>query len=127
MVNKVKAYFSPTTLYLIFITLIGAILRLFAYQYNDIPHGDINLDYAAGLSFLRTGELTLPLISARPYLEAQLENGIPLDQHAPLWAMMGGWSARFIGDVFTAFKLHSLCVGIIIIPISHLVFSRAFG
>ena len=124
--SKIKQFCTPENIYLFVITVVGGLLRLLAFHYNDIPHGDIHLDYAAGWGFMKTGKLYLPVIAIRPYVYDQLEMGIPLDQHAPLWPLLGGLIAKIVGDVFVAFKFISLFAGIVIIPASYLAFQKSF-
>jgi hypothetical protein len=114
-------------IWIVLLTIIGALLRACAYQYNELPHGDIFLDYAAAVSFLETGRLDLPLITTRPYIEPRYEYGLPLDQHPPLWPVFGGLVARITGDVFSAFKVLSYLIGTLLIPCSYYVFSGIFG
>jgi 4-amino-4-deoxy-L-arabinose transferase-like glycosyltransferase len=112
---------------LLVITVIGAFLRCMAYIYNDIPHGDINLDYAAAQGFMTNGRLVLPYITSHPYLNAQLTTGYPLDQHAPLWPLLGGLGAMLGENIYTTFKLVSLLAGILLIPLSYLALRKAYG
>lgn len=65
------------------ITLIGALLRLAALIYNDLPRGVINLDYAAAWNLSTNGRLMLPFIALRPYPSAQLGFGFPYEQPPP--------------------------------------------
>jgi hypothetical protein len=96
-------------------------------MYNDIPHGDIYLDYAAAWGFASSGRLVLPYVSAHPYLKGQLEASYPLDQHAPLWPLLGGLGAMLGGNIYTTFKLISLLAGISLIPLSYLALRKAYG
>jgi len=129
LLSKLAAGLSLKSNYpiLLIITLLGAILRGAAYMYNDIPHGDIYLDYATAWGFVTSGRLVLPYISAHPYLMGQLEASYPLDQHAPLWPLLGGLGAMLGVNIYTTFKLISLLAGISLVPISYLALCKAYG
>ena len=113
--------------YLIMITLIGALLRLAAFIFNDLPHGDINLDYAAAWNLSTNGRLMLPFVAPRPYPSAQLGFGFPYEQHPPLWPILGYLGATITGNIYLAFKLITLVSGILLIPLSYVAFRKAFG
>lgn len=118
---------KPAARYLLLLTILGAFLRLLAFQFNEIPHGDIYLAFAAGQNFLEKGRLEIPLIAPRSYLEPRYEMGYPLDQHPPLWPLLGAFGTRFTGDVFATFKVLSFLIGTAMIPTSYIVFGRVFG
>lgn len=114
----------PYKIYLVVITLIGIGLRIFSFNYNNLPHGDIHLDIAAGWGFLNHQELVLPYFTTHPYQSAI---GVPLDQHAPVWPVLGGMGATITDDVFLALKLASMMAGILLIPVAFYAFQKAFG
>jgi hypothetical protein len=98
-----------------------------AFIYNDLPHGDIHLDYAAAWSLLTSGRLILPFISHHPYPNPYPGFGYPLDQHAPLWPLLGALGGYIYGDIYTVFKFITMFFGILIVPLSYFSFNRAFG
>ena len=105
----------------------GVVLRYLSFSYNDLPHGDINLDYAAAWSFKNTGRLMIPIVAPRPYPSDGSNFGYPLDQHAPLWPLIGGLGSMVFGDIFLTFKIFTLVAGILVIPVSYLAFKKPFG
>ena len=96
---------------LVTIIMLGALLRVAAFYYNDLPHGDVQTDYTAAWSFYTDGRLfTLFGIN-----------------HPPLWPFLGGIGAYLFGDPFLAFKVFSLLAGILLVPLSFWAFRRPFG
>jgi len=122
-INKHNSYL----VILMAITIVGAFLRFLAFSNNDIPHGDIHLDYAVAWNLLKNGRLIIPFISAHTYPNTQIETGYPLDQHAPLWPILGGLGALLFGNIYKSFKLITLIFGILLIPLSYLAFYKAYG
>ena len=107
------------------ITLIGALLRLAALIFNDLPRGVINLDYAAAWNLSTNGRLMLPFVAPRPYPSAQLGFGFPYEQ-PPLAALLGYLGANITGNIYLAFKLITLVSGILLIPLSYVAFRKPF-
>ncbi len=124
--HKLKGLRPSTTTWLFVLMLFAFLPRLAAFQYNTLPHGDIHLDYAAAWGLLEEGALFLPLITHHSYLEAQLEAGYPLDQHAPVWPVLGALGAGLTGDIYLAFKAISLLAGWLIILLSFFFFRKSF-
>jgi 4-amino-4-deoxy-L-arabinose transferase-like glycosyltransferase len=112
---------------LLVILLAGAALRLAAFVWNDLPHGDVFLDEAAAWSLRNQGRLAIPFVAPRPYPSAHFGFGYPLDQHAPLWPVMGALGALLVGEGFLALKLFTLVFGTALIPAAYSAFCRPFG
>jgi 4-amino-4-deoxy-L-arabinose transferase-like glycosyltransferase len=114
-------------IFLVVFTLVGLSLRLSSFFLNDLPHGDINLDYAAAWSFRQNGRLMIPVVAPHPYPTDDVEIGYPLEQHAPLWPLMGAIGSFIFGDIFTTFKIFTLIFGSLLIPVSYFAFRRLIG
>jgi hypothetical protein len=96
------------------------ILRLVSFHYNEYLHGDVNS------LVLVTESVGENLSFSLPYRYNQYTaNPQPLDrsyretysQHQPLWMIIGGLIYRYIypGGAFTALKLLSLIVGVLLL------------
>jgi len=116
------------TPYLILFTFFGTIFRFMAWNFNDIPHGDIHLDYAAAWGFVKYHKLVLPFIAPRYNAVKQFEYYYPLDQHMPLWPLLGGITTLLNGyNVYSNFKILTLIFGTMLIPCSYWAFRKTFG
>jgi 4-amino-4-deoxy-L-arabinose transferase-like glycosyltransferase len=69
----------------------------------------------------------IPIVAPRPYPSDSSDFGYPLDQHAPLWPLIGGLGSMVFGDIFLTFKIFTLVAGILVIPVSYLAFKKPFG
>ncbi|MFN8523965.1 MAG: glycosyltransferase family 39 protein [Chloroflexota bacterium] len=112
---------------LLLVTLIGAIWRVAALLYNVWPHGDVAIDAAISQNIASGNGLMVPFVDVRYYPTEQFGFGYPLDQHPPIWPLVGGAFARVVGDAYLGLRFASLVAGITCIPLSYLAFRRLLG
>jgi hypothetical protein len=109
------------------ITAVGTVPRIASFHFNDVPHGDIYLNYAVAKSFHESGTLKIPIASVRPYPVDRFGFGHPLDQHGPLWPILGGLGVFLFGNPFVAFKVITLISGIALLPLTFVASRRVIG
>ena len=106
---------------------VGAAARIASFRNNDLPHGDIHLDYAVAQSVFENNTLATPIARLRPYPTLPYGFGHPQDQHAPLWPLLGGLGAHLFSDPYRAFKVGSWIAGLAAIALTFRVGATAFG
>jgi len=112
---------------LVFLTFIGSIFRLQSFRYNIYLHGDINVDCAVAESIANNGNMIVPFPGPHYYPISKFGFGYPLDQHAPLWPIIGAIVYLVTKDCFAALKIISLISGVLLIPASFVVFRKLFN
>jgi 4-amino-4-deoxy-L-arabinose transferase-like glycosyltransferase len=105
---------------LLVLTAAGAAWRLAAFAFNVWPHGDVVLDAAVAESVAMRGALIVPIVDVRYYPIDRFGFGYPMDQHPPLWALLGAPLALLVGDGYLALKLLSLLAGVVLVPLAYL-------
>ena len=114
-------------LLLIFMTVLGGLWRLASFGFNAWPHGDVVIDAAIAESLAWRGQLVVPFVDVRYYPIERFGFGYPLDQHPPLWPLLGAPLAWLTGDGYVALKLVSLLIGTMLIPLTYLALRRHVG
>ena len=114
-------------LLLIFMTVLGGLWRLASFGFNAWPHGDVVIDAAIAESLAWRGQLLVPFVDVRYYPIERFGFGYPLDQHPPLWPLLGAPLAWLTGDGYVALKLVSLLIGTMLIPLTYLALRRHVG
>jgi 4-amino-4-deoxy-L-arabinose transferase-like glycosyltransferase len=112
---------------LVALTAAGAAWRLAAFAFNDWPHGDVVLDAAVAESVATRGALLVPIVDVRYYPIDRFGFGYPLDQHPPLWPLLGAALVPLVGDGYVALKLVSLLIGAVLIPVAYLACRPLIG
>ena len=95
-------------LILVLLTVLGGLWRLASFGFNAWPHGDVVIDAAISESVAWHGRLLVPFVDVRYYPTERFGFGYPLDQHPPLWPLLGVPLTWLTGDGYTALKLVSL-------------------
>ena len=109
------------------LTLLGALWRIASFRFNVWPHGDVVIDAAIAESVAWSGRLLVPFVDVRYYPIGRFGFGYPPDQHPPLWPLLGAPLVWLVGDGYTALKLVSLLVGIVLVPLTFLALRRHVG
>jgi 4-amino-4-deoxy-L-arabinose transferase-like glycosyltransferase len=117
---------SPV-LFLLLLTLAGLVWRVAAFFFNVWPHGDVVLDAAIAENVANRGVLLVPFVDVRYYPIDRFGFGYPLDQHPPLWTLLGVPFVWLAGDGYTALKLVSLLIGAALIPLAYLTCRPRIG
>ena len=104
---------------LVLLTVLGGLWRLASFQFNAWPHGDVVIDAAIAESVAWTGQLLVPFVDVRYYPTDRFGFGYPLDQHPPLWPLLGVPLIWLTGDGYVALKVVSLLVGTALIPLTY--------
>jgi 4-amino-4-deoxy-L-arabinose transferase-like glycosyltransferase len=112
---------------LVLLTVLGGLWRLASFQFNVWPHGDVVIDAAISESVAWHGRLLVPFVDVRYYPVERFGFGYPLDQHPPLWPLLGAPLVWLTGDGYAALKLVSLLVGTALIPLAYLALRRHVG
>ena len=112
---------------LVLLTVLGGLWRLASFRFNVWPHGDVVIDAAIAESVAWTGRLLVPFVDVRYYPTERFGFGYPLDQHPPLWPLLGAPLVWLTGDGYTALKLVSVTLGTALIPLSYLALRRHVG
>jgi hypothetical protein len=115
------------TIVLVLLTVLGGLWRLASFRFNIWPHGDVVIDAAIAESVAWTGRLLVPFVDVRYYPTERFGFGYPLDQHPPLWPLLGAPLVWLTGDGYTATKLVSLLVGTALIPLTYLALRQHVG
>jgi 4-amino-4-deoxy-L-arabinose transferase-like glycosyltransferase len=118
---------KPPVVLLLLLTLAGAVWRVAAFFFNVWPHGDVVLDAAIAENVANRGALLVPFVDVRYYPIDRFGFGYPLDQHPPLWTLLGVPFVRLAGDGYTALKLVSLLIGIAVIPLAYFMCRPLIG
>jgi 4-amino-4-deoxy-L-arabinose transferase-like glycosyltransferase len=116
-----------TILLLGLLTVIGGIWRVTSFGFNVWPHGDVVIDAAISESVAWHGRLLVPFVDVRYYPIGRFGFGYPLDQHPPLWPLLGVPLVWLTGDGYVALKLVSLLVGVALIPLTYVALRRHIG
>jgi 4-amino-4-deoxy-L-arabinose transferase-like glycosyltransferase len=109
------------------VTVLGGLWRVLSFGYNVWPHGDVVIDAAIAESVAWHGRLLVPIVDVRYYPIDQFGFGYPPDQHPPVWPLLGAALTGLVGDGYTALKLVSLLVGIVVVPLTYLALRRWVG
>ena len=112
---------------LLALTAAGAAWRLAAFAFNVWPHGDVVLDAAVAESVATRGALLVPIVDVRYYPIDRFGFGYPMDQHPPLWPLLGAPLALLTGDGYLALKLLSLLAGAALVPLAYLACCPLLG
>jgi 4-amino-4-deoxy-L-arabinose transferase-like glycosyltransferase len=114
-------------LLLALITALGGLWRVASFRFNVWPHGDVVIDAAIAESVAWAGRLLVPFIDVRYYPIERFGFGYPLDQHPPLWPLLGAALVWLTGDGYLALKLVSLVVGTALVPLTYVALRRHVG
>jgi hypothetical protein len=125
---------------IVFLTAIialGFLARVAAFQWNWFMHGDVTGDTSAVTGIHRDGRIVAfrsqPTADPAAYPLPPPEEGEPLVQHAPLWAILGAALTMVRGgeptmvDAFLSLRYLSLIAGTFLIFLVFLVGSRLVG
>ena len=112
---------------LILLTVVGGLWRLASFRFNVWPHGDVVIDAAISESVAWHGQLLVPFVDVRYYPIERFGFGYPLDQHPPLWPLLGVPLVWLTGDGYVALKLVSLAIGVALIPLAYVALRRHIG
>lgn len=93
------------------VAVIGVAWRVAAFVHNQWPHGDVLIDAAIAESVAWNGRLLVPFVDVRFYPIDRFGFGYPLDQHTPLWPVLGAALVPLTGDGYVALRLLSLAAG----------------
>ena len=116
------------TLFLALMILFGALLRFFSFQKNSYLHGDVVLHCAVVESLAnKKGFFVSYAFSDLLPLNKPESLGYPVNQHPPLWPLLGAALVPFTGSAFTALKTVGLLSGTALIFFSFLFARRFFG
>ncbi|MCC6176322.1 MAG: glycosyltransferase family 39 protein [Chloroflexi bacterium] len=108
-------------------TLGGAIWRVVSFVYNIWPHGDVVLDAGIAESVAWRGQLLVPIVDVRYFPIGRFGFGYPPDQHPPIWPLLGASLVPLTGDGYTALKIVSLLIGVLLVPLAYLALRRHIG
>ena len=111
----------------VLLTVLGGLWRLASFGFNAWPHGDVVIDAAIGENVAWHGRLLVPFVDVRYYPIERFGFGYPMDQHPPLWPLLGAPLVWLTGDGYVALKLVSLLIGIGLIPLTYLSLRRHIG
>jgi len=112
---------------LVLLTVLGGLWRLASFGFNAWPHGDVVIDAAISESVAWHGRLLVPFVDVRYYPTERFGFGYPLDQHPPLWPLLGVPLIWLTGDGYVALKLVSLVIGVAAIPLTYVALRRHVG
>jgi 4-amino-4-deoxy-L-arabinose transferase-like glycosyltransferase len=91
--------------FLLLLIALGVIARGFSVHWNFFPHGDVVMDMEAAQSLVTDGKL--------------MEEGKPLAQHGPVWAVLGGAVTTVTnGSALFSLRVLSFISGIILIALT---------
>jgi hypothetical protein len=102
---------------LIFVLLLGVILRCCSLYWNDRILGDVNLLVLTAQEYVRSDELRYPMkVDYSPNTEWKRLHS-PQSQHPPLWSLLAGISGKIIGskNTYAIVKWLSFFLGVGII------------
>jgi len=116
-----------TPLLLALFTALGGLWRAASFRFNIWPHGDVVIDAAIAENMAWTGRLLVPFVDVRYYPVERFGFGYPLDQHPPLWPLLGAALVWLTGDGYLALKLVSFVVGTALIPLTYISLRRHVG
>lgn len=119
---------GKTVYYLLLLVGAGLLCRLYSFQKNIYLHGDVVLHCATveNLAQQKGFIVSYALSNIMPLENPELL-GHPVQQHAPLWPLLGSLLFPFTKDAFTSLKILSLLGGIALIPLSFIFALRFFG
>ncbi|MCX8045096.1 MAG: glycosyltransferase family 39 protein [Desulfobacterota bacterium] len=114
--------------YLVVLVIAGFICRLSSFQKNIYLHGDVVLHCATveNLAHKKGFVVSYALSDLVPLKKPELL-GHPVQQHAPLWPLLGAFLFPFVKEAFTSLKILSLLGGMALIPLSFVFACRFFG
>ncbi len=107
--------------------LFGIMLRVLAADAHVVPRGDVVLDVgaarslAAGEGFRSGFERALPKLAGP---DAVVGRQDLVDQHPPLWPLLGSFVARLGASPFLALKLLSLLAGVLVLVLGWRITDR---
>ena len=111
------------------------VLRVFSFNWNYIPHGDVDTDVQVAQWLATIGEFMIDpeaetiMIGQVPYDVSEL-GGERSIQHPPLWALLGAGTMHFLGlplnadGAYFAYRLLSLLSGAVALLLSFVVTRR---
>lgn len=92
--------------FLFLLIVAGVVARMLSVGWNFFPHGDVTMDLEAASWLVTAGKL--------------MEEGKPLAQHGPVWAVLGGgvtalWGGSTPDDAFFSLRILSFLSGVFLI------------
>jgi hypothetical protein len=114
MKQYLRSWFSIVALLAV---LVGIILRIASFGWNDRLHGDVNLFALTAREFAQSGDFYYPIkYEYSDFTEYRVLRS-PASQHPPLWPYVAGLLAKLfsIQDTFSVLKAISEVVGVLLL------------